>query len=63
MSIKVIKGIGKAAEKILGELVGKSSGMRQSSGSRSENISDLIIDNITDVIGGGGQGRGGCGGL
>ena len=59
---KALKGVGKAAEKILGEVVGRSSDRGQTSGNKSGKISDLIIDNITDVLGGGIKGKGQGGG-
>jgi len=62
MSNKVLKGIGKVAGNILEEVVRRSSAGEQPSGNSSENTSDLIIDNITGILGGGGKGKGRSGG-
>lgn len=62
MSNKLFKGIGEIAEKILGDVVGRSLVKKPNAGDTVGNIADSIIDNITGALGGGIQGKGRSGG-
>lgn len=62
MKKDIIKKLGSIAGGIAKDGIGESVGKRRTAGDVSGNVTDLIIDHVTNALGGGGRGGGKGGG-